>query len=188
MMKGITSTVGGIILVFTSMPSHSDNLNRGNLEADVSGGEQVINTTVDGATLPVTGLVSASVGEAHFRVSHDGNSLRYTLKVSVLPGTPIFMAHIHLGPKGQNGPIILWLFGDNSNSPIGPLVRDDGPFTGEILGVLTAADLFPQPSLGLNTFSDAIKNIMAGNAYVNVHTVAHPPGEIRGQIHDDQDH
>ena len=59
MMKGITSTIAGIILVLTSLPSLADNWNRGKLEADVSGGEQVINTTVDGATLPVTGLVSA---------------------------------------------------------------------------------------------------------------------------------
>jgi hypothetical protein len=28
-----------------------------------------------------------------------------------------------------------------------------------------------------------VEAMEAGNTYVNVHTVAHPPGEIRGQIH-----
>jgi hypothetical protein len=30
--------------------------------------------------------------------------------------------------------------------------------------------------------SALIDAIESGNAYVNVHTVAHPPGEIRGQL------
>lgn len=180
--RTIAAACGGLLLLACQI-SRADQDGHGNLQAELSGAEEVINTSVAGVTLPVVGLVSGSVGEASFRLTHGGTMLHYRIKVDVLPATPIFMAHIHLGPKGQNGPIIFWLFGDNSNSPIGPLVRDDGPFTGEISGDLTAADLFPQAGLGLNTFADAVANIQAGNGYVNVHTVAHPPGELRGQLH-----
>ena len=48
------------------------------------------------------------------------------------------------------------------------------------IGTLTAADLIG-PLSGL-TLSDLLAEIEAGNTYVNVHTQAHPTGEIRGQI------
>jgi hypothetical protein len=47
-------------------------------------------------------------------------------------------------------------------------------------GNLKAADL-TGPLAG-KALSDLIKEIEAGNAYVNVHTTQHPDGEIRGQI------
>ncbi|MEK7323094.1 MAG: CHRD domain-containing protein [Pseudomonadota bacterium] len=151
-------------------------------ETDLSGAEEVINTNVSGTVIPVIGLVTGAYGEAFITVSKDRSTINYRLKVSNT-ATPIFMAHIHLGPKGQNGPVMLWLFGDSSNNPAGtPLPRDDGPFTGEISGTLTAANLVPQPNLGINTFEDAIANLLRGNTYVNVHTRANPPGEVRGQI------
>jgi hypothetical protein len=42
--------------------------------------------------------------------------------------------------------------------------------------------LVPQAAQGINTFTDAINAIFSGNAYVNVHTVTNPTGEIRGQL------
>lgn len=153
------------------------------LAAELGGEGEVIDTPVNGATLPVQGLVTAASGKARFTLSPDRSTLSYTLMVSDT-ATPIFMAHIHLGPAGRNGPVILWLFGDSASSPNpgNPLPREDGPFTGQISGTLTAANLVPQPGLGLVDFEDAVTNILRGNAYVNVHTVAHPPGEVRGQI------
>lgn len=77
---------------------------------------------------------------------------------------------------------MLWLFGDPSNNPLPiTLPRDDGPFTGEISGTLTAANLIPLPDRGINTFEDAIVNLLRGNTYVNVHTRINT-GEVRGQI------
>ncbi len=152
------------------------------MHAELSGAEQVVDTRVAEATLPVVGLVTGAYGEAQVTLSRDRSTLHYRLKVSPT-ATPIFMAHIHLGPQGRNGPVILWLFGDASSNPLPfTLPRDDGPFSGEISGMLTASNLIPQPSLGLNTFEDVIANLMRGNAYVNVHTQAHPPGEVRGQL------
>lgn len=78
-------------------PAHAN----GKLEAHVTGGESVRDVTVaPNTTIPVTGLVTGALGKADFRLM-PGGSLNYTLKVSVMPATEIFMAHIHLGPKGE---------------------------------------------------------------------------------------
>jgi hypothetical protein len=87
--------------------------------------------------------------------------------------TGIFQAHIHLNGAGVNGPVVVFLF--KSAQP-----------TGEVNGLLsqgtiTAAD-FVGPLFG-HPFSELLKDIRGGDAYVNVHTLPnHPGGEIRGQL------
>ncbi len=49
-------------------------------------------------------------------------------------------------------------------------------FTSPLVKTLTAADL--TPGGGVNTFADAVAQLLAGNAYVNVHTAANPGGEL----------
>ena len=65
-------------------------------------------------------------------------------------------AHIHLAPKGQNGPVII------------PLVK-----TGENVWSVP-----PNTMLSSAQF-DAFRS---GNLYVNVHSAANPNGEIRVQL------
>lgn len=81
-------------------------------------------------------------------------------------------AHIHLGRPGQNGPVVATLFGPN---PGGVTFR-----RGVIRGTIRSGDL-EGPLRGLN-IRWLIREIERGNAYVNVHTVRNPNGEIRGQI------
>ncbi len=164
------------------------------LSAKLGGAEQVRTASVPGpagncnpatgtpacVTIPIGPLVSGGSGAAQFSLSPDRTILHYRVTASGT-GTPLFMGHIHLGPIGANGPVLLWLFGDQGNAPF-TLPRNDGAWTGEISGVLTASDLAAAPALGIVTFEDAVNNILRGNAYVNFHTVANPPGELRGQI------
>ena len=85
----------------------------------------------------------------------------------------VFAAHIHLGAPGVNGPVVLNLFG-----PTKPL-----DVVGEMLLVnraFTAQDLV-DPLQG-RSLEQLARAAMAGNTYVNVHTVQHFDGEIRGQI------
>jgi CHRD domain len=72
--------------------------------------------------------------------------------------SPATMAHFH-GPAkpGQNAPVIIWLSKQGS-APANPM-------TG-------SATLTPEQA---TQFSD-------GEWYINVHTQAHPAGEIRGQV------
>ncbi|MDR7432511.1 MAG: CHRD domain-containing protein, partial [Armatimonadota bacterium] len=56
-----------------------------------------------------------------------------------------------------------------------------GRFDGELAsGVITAASLVGP--LARQPLSALLERVRVGEAYVNVHTVAHPGGEIRGQI------
>jgi CHRD domain len=71
---------------------------------------------------------------------------------------PATMAHFH-GPAkaGQNAPVVVWLSKQGSSAA--------NPLTG-------SATLTPEQA---KEFSD-------GEWYINVHTQAHPAGEIRGQV------
>ncbi|HSH31783.1 MAG TPA: CHRD domain-containing protein, partial [Candidatus Saccharimonadales bacterium] len=86
-------------------------------------------------------------------------------------------AHLHCAPVGQNGPVIAFLFG---NVPGGFNV--DGQLAAFRL---TDANILPagtQCNPAVTNITDLTAAIAAGNIYVNVHTVAHPNGEIRGQL------
>lgn len=172
-MQKITSC--GVLAIAASLCAVDADAGPTKLSAKLSGGEQVIDTAVaTNVTLPVVGLVTGAYGEASFTVSPDRNTISYTLKVSKT-GSPVFMAHIHLGPPGRNGPIVVWLFGDPTHNPL-PFTfpRTDPPFGsggtdgGTVSGVLTAGNprtaFSPQTTLGLESFQDLVANILAGNA------------------------
>jgi hypothetical protein len=121
-------------------------------------------------------------GNATFDVSDDGTSISYKLIASNI--TNVVASHIHLGPAGTNGGVVVFLFGPAA--PGGG--RSDGVLAE---GTITAANLIN--ALAGQPLSALIDAMQAGNAYVNVHTndgVAptdtgpgdFPGGEIRGQI------
>ena len=121
-------------------------------------------------------------GNATFTLSDDGLTLSF--KVIVANIDNVVASHIHIGPPGVNGPVVLFLFG---NAPPG-----GGTVNGILSqGTATAANLVG-PLAG-HPLSDLIAAMEAGNAYVNVHTNDgvlppnqgpgdFPGGEIRGQI------
>ena len=127
-------------------------------------------------------------GEARFKLAEDGQSLHYKLNIANIEN--VFMAHLHLGPAGTTGPIVVWLY--PSRPPAQPLPgRTQGTLAE---GDITAADL-TGPLAG-QPFGALLNAIEAGNVYVNVHTndFVDPPntgpgdfpgGEIRGQLQHD---
>lgn len=117
---------------------------------------------------------TSATGEAMLRLSADGKTLRYKITVTRLED-PTF-AHIHLAAAGKNGPPGVLLFdASQAREPI------SGLFTGTLArGAITAAK-FTGP-LARKPMRELVAEIRAGTAYVNVHTKAHPDGEIRGQI------
>ena len=135
--------------------------------------EQVYTAKLDGAS-EVPRTPSKATAEATFTVSPDGGKIGYTVTVHDLGD--ITMAHIHLGTVGKNGPVVVWLY-PASGKPA--LVK--GQENGELAtGEITAASLRgPEKDKALSVL---VKAIQAGDAYVNIHTVLHKAGEIRGQI------
>ena len=109
--------------------------------------------------------------QANFKLTADGSGLEYRLNVANLEA--VTQAHIHLQQAGANGPVVAFLFGflPEGTSESGTIAR----------GIITDADLIG-PLAGM-TIADLVDEILNGNTYVNVHTQAHPPGEVRGQIH-----
>lgn len=84
------------------------------------------------------------------------------------------VAHIHAasGPEAASPPR-LFLFGPGADFSADDCERlSSGVFVGDELeeGLV---------NIGLDAFIDALSS---GNAYINVHTTAHPAGEIRGQL------
>ncbi|GIP40126.1 CHRD domain-containing protein [Paenibacillus sp. J31TS4] len=111
-----------------------------------------------------------ATGKVVLRVSRDGKKIFFRLVVRNI--RKMTKAHIHLGRLGQNGPIVATLFGP---SKFGISVKH-----GVVEGTLTAKDL-TGPLKG-KTIQALVTQIEKGNAYVDVATVRHPNGEIRGQL------
>lgn len=123
---------------------------------------------------------SPATGQAVYTLSADGMTLHYKLTVTNI--TNPFMAHIHVGAKGVNGPVVLPLF----NGPAASGVKNGTLSEGDV----TAAQL-TGPLAG-KTMADLLAEMDAGNTYSNFHTNDGkdpagtgpgdlPAGEIRGQ-------
>lgn len=103
-------------------------------------------------------------------LNYDNNTLKYQINVTNLD--KIKASHIHLGGFGENGDVIATLF--NSSTPTDVI---NGTLTE---GTITATDL-EGPFAG-KSMQDVVSQIKQLKAYLNVHTVNYPNGEIRGQI------
>jgi len=120
--------------------------------------------------VPPTPMTNASAS-ADFRLTRDG-TLRFSLRATG-PIENATQAHIHLGARGQNGPIVAFLLPLNAagvNFAAGDLIAE---------GTLTDADVIARPGFE-PTVAALMARIRQGRTYVNLHTVRLPAGEIRG--------
>ncbi|HHT46019.1 MAG TPA: CHRD domain-containing protein [Firmicutes bacterium] len=113
---------------------------------------------------------TSATGDTVFKVSDDQMTMRFRLIVNNIANMTV--AHIHLGRRGENGPIVVFLFG-----PVDPAITVS---QGIVQGTLSQRNLVG-PLEG-QPFSALLNEMQRGNTYVNVHTVQNPGGEIRGQI------
>ena len=111
----------------------------GAMKVSLSGAEEVPPAKSDGK------------GSGSFRVAEDG-TITGAVSTEGVKGT---MAHIHQGPKGQNGPVIV------------PLTKN--------------GDTYTVPD-GKKLTADQLKALKEGNLYVNVHSDRYKGGEIRAQL------
>jgi hypothetical protein len=116
--------------------------------------------------VPPTG--EAGLGESIVIISDDMSQITVDVYFDNLTG-PATASHIHVGPPDATGPVVL-PFRDYPNVS-----------SGNYSNVFTADDF--QPGGGLKTFDDLLQAMFDGNTYMNIHTQAHPGGEIRGQVY-----
>jgi hypothetical protein len=147
-------------------------------------GGAAVAATLEWQARPIVGanevppVQTGAAARASFELE-DG-AIHYKIKMRA-PITGAFMAHIHLGAAGANGPIAVWLLGTPPPDP--SIARDFGRRDTLARGEFDGADIVI-PGLTLEAL---IERLDAGTAYVNVHTLAHPSGEIRAQIVPDVD-
>lgn len=107
---------------------------------------------------------SSAIGAAAFIVYSD----RIEYQVGAQSITGVTSVHIHDGAPATEGPEVVTLF--STNVPASPI----GVFAS---GTMLDANL----PAGVTLVS--LKTLLAsGRAYVDIHTVANPAGELRGQV------
>ena len=113
---------------------------------------------------------TSAIGVAEFKLGQD--NIMYTVNVTDIEN--VTAAHIHRGQVGENGPIVITLF------------KEDTPTTAAMTtgvlseGNITATNLEgPMAGQPLSNLTSAMQN---EQTYVNIHTQQNPNGEIRGQI------
>lgn len=155
-MRAIPLVALGLVLALAACGEDDGPTGAGALifTASLSGGNEVP---------PVS---TAATGTATFTAR--GDSVRFRVDVQNLVDARA--AHVHLGGAGVAGPVVVPL----------PFDARTGSFSGTLTeGTFRAANIVGTTAVSM----DSLLTMMGdGRVYVNVHTAANPPGEIRGQI------
>ena len=133
----MTIAVAGCADVRQKMPDWMPG--SGAISVKLSGAEEVPPVNTSGS------------GSGSFRVAEDG-AVSGSVTTKNVAGT---MAHIHLGARGRNGPVIV------------PLAKN--------------GDTYSVPE-GKKLTSAQLQAFKAGDLYVNVHSNRHKGGEVRAQL------
>jgi hypothetical protein len=136
----------------------------------------------------VPSVSTTANGRFRARISNDETEIQYRLSYNDLEGE-VQQAHIHLGQKGVNGGISVFLCTNLNNGPAGTQACPPSPAT--ITGTIRANDVSPDipatagaraQGLEPGEFAELLVAMRAGVTYVNVHSSKFPGGEMRSQI------
>lgn len=108
-----------------------------------------------------------------FRIEFNRKMTSAEYRLRVNDGIRVTQAHIHCAPEGSNGPVVIFLAGFHASGwdVDGWWVGNAGVTDANIVNTTCGASL-----------ADIAESMDNGMTYVNVHTVAIPSGEVRGQI------
>ena len=132
----------------------------------------------------VPSVSTVAMGEFEARVANDGLSVDWVLAYDGLQAN-VQQAHIHFAQKSVNGSIVVWLCGTSDFPGPGGTQTCPGR-SGTVRGTFTSANVIAASQtaqqITAGELAEVIAAMRAGVAYANIHTVASPGGEIRGQI------
>lgn len=122
-------------------------------------------------------IFTAGSGIFTAQVARDGTQMDFELTYEDLSGPPA-VAHVHFGQRGVAGGVSFFLCG-GGGKPACP-ASTSGTFSGTVV----AADVLGPTAQGIlaGDLAAILQMIRAGYGYANMHTAAHPGGEIRGQL------
>ncbi|MGH9051831.1 MAG: CHRD domain-containing protein [Acidimicrobiia bacterium] len=135
-------------------------------EAELTGAEEV------------PPVATNTTGRAGVEFNH--TRTRAAFRVQVSDGEAVTQAHFHCAPEGVNGPVVAFLFGFipggfDVDGELAEFTLTDA----NILADATPSETCP---VDINTLADLARAMGRGLIYANVHTVANPGGEVRGQM------
>jgi CHRD domain len=140
------------------------------LAAGTASADELFKATLSGGQ-EVPPVATDTAGMAFFRLDGAGTSLEFQLQVT--EGVDVTQSHIHCAPAGENGPIVVFLAGlhaaglDVDGKWIDNATINDSAIVNTACGA---------------TVAELAESMRSGNTYVNVHSLAFPAGEARGQI------
>ena len=158
MKRHLAATIGLLGALAVSGGAYADSLE---FEAELSGDEEV------------PPVVTDAEGDAKFEVNSDLTEIEFEFEVK--DGVGILGAagaHIHCAPLGEEGPVVVFLAGDAPPAGFQDKVEMKGTFT---------AEQITNDACG-GTIEALVEAMRLGDTYVNVHSIANPGGEVRGQI------
>ena len=105
----------------------------------------------------------------------------FTFSLTVQNGGWVTQAHLHCGRPGENGAVVVFLSGFNpEGADVNGLLAEGTRTNAEIeAGASDCETLIGRPVRNIASLAAAAAE---GLIYANVHTVANPPGEVRGQL------
>lgn len=115
-------------------------------------------------------------GRGEFRAKILPSKIEFKITYRDLEGAGATVAHIHLGRPGVNGGVIAVLCGGESRSAC--------PVSGTFSGILGPNDVIGPSGQGIEEgeFQEAVRAMLDGATYINVHSNAYRSGEVRGQV------
>lgn len=134
----------------------------------------------------VPSVSSTASGRFKASINRKSASISYELSYRDLQGE-VRQAHIHLGQRGVNGQVMVFLCQTTTNpDPTG--LAPQCPQSGRVEGLLQAANVGAAAAaqgIAAMEFEEMVDAIRAGVTYVNVHSSTFPGGELRGQLRED---
>jgi hypothetical protein len=166
---GILGGAALLAATFGVTPAHAD------APGSSSNKARLFETTLHGAQ-ETPANVTVATGTFKALVSKDDTSIDYVLTFSNLESDSV-VAHIHVGEAAVAGGVSVFLCG-GPTTPVCPTT------SGTVKGTLAATDVVGPAAQGVSPGQlDRLLTAMRGGySYVNVHSVNHPAGEIRGQV------
>jgi hypothetical protein len=173
--KPVLPCTAAAALLLVSAASMADTEDSRTVRARLSGFQEV----------PV--VSTGGNGEFKGRIDKQTGEIEYEFSYAEMQA-PVLQAHIHLGQRGVNGGITVWLCQSITN-PAPAAVAATTPVCSSpafsSTGIITAASVVGPggaQQLGAGELDELVAALRAGVAYVNVHTAMSPGGEIRGQV------
>ena len=194
----LTVTLVALMIPATGSAQERAAQNNAGLRIDLLGFNEV-----HGPTLGIGTIFSTGRGRLTLKINKQIREIAYELTYEFpdAAATPIVgmqfvnQAHFHAGQKHTTGSINVWLCQSADNPAPGVLAASTPTCpspSGTVAGSITPAKVLALPTQGFPGgeagFDALLAALGSGAIYANVHTDRFPPGEIRGQVGDHNDH